>query len=301
MISSSVLLPIGEVMLVTADRVVPGWLAVAGAIMLLAFGGSGWRRASGTTLWGPCCWAMFSAGCLTIYSAWTALPTASLTGIGGSALRFAVAATTFTPLVAVLGAKRPQNRGWQWVVFTLWLVLVWPAVQAAALPVGNRLELFVAWKLFLVGLVGLGLLNYLPTRHWFTACLTAVGQLLLLSDHLGTFQFVQPPWNWTAGVACLSLAATLVMLRRQPTPPVPLEGLEQYQQRWHLFRDSYGAFWGLRLLQRINQTAELRNWPVRLLWTRFVPADEATAPTQITSEHKAEIEQTFQTLLRRFL
>ncbi len=46
--------------------------------------------------------------------------------------RYLVAITTFLPGMAVLGAKRPQHWGWQFIVATLWVTLAWPALESLA-------------------------------------------------------------------------------------------------------------------------------------------------------------------------
>ena len=65
---------------------------------------------------------------------------------------------------------------------------------------------------------------------------------------------------------------------------------------WLQFRDAYGAFWALRILGRVNETAELQQWPMRLEWQGFATTDDAS-PTEL---QLAEVEQCFETLLRRF-
>ena len=47
----------------------------------------------------------------------------------------------------------------------------------------------------------------------------------------------------------------------------------------------------------VNQTAELRDWPLRLHWSGF----ETLEDRQPTEEQLAELEQTMSTLLRRFV
>ena len=259
--------------------VVVAGLSVAGLSVL------GFFRLRKTTLAAPCLWA---ALCATSLAAGTLVET-NLSGMSLSAFRFAVAATSFCPLMAVLGAKRPQDRGWQWVVLTLWIVLVWPAAQAAMLPAGIRLELFTAWKIFLWGLIGLGLLNYLPTRHWLAALLVATGQILLLRDYLELDWLTHSEWSKAIGPVCFLGAALLVLWRgRQKNGTL--------DQDWQNFRDNYGAFWAVRVLARVNHAAELRDWPLQLGWNGFLPESKPLSESQL-----AELQQTWEALLRRFV
>jgi hypothetical protein len=84
----------------------------------------------------------------------------------------------------------------------------------------------------------------------------------------------------------------------------PHDPLRAVDRRWIRFRDGWGAFWGLRILQRVNQTAALSGWPVRLEWVRgFVPASGQSAEEVASATVKPpvdHIEQTLDSLLRRF-
>jgi hypothetical protein len=273
-------------------------LTVAALMVLLGLLFRGMIRLGGTTLVAPCRWALVSTLSLLVVA---------LGATFSDAARFAAAATTFCPLMAVLGAKRPQDRGWQWVVGSLWIVLVWPAGQAVLLRSGD-LDLFEAWKLFLVGLIALGPLNYLPTRNWLPSLLVAGGQTVLLSSYLWEVSDAAKPWLLPVGVACFLLAATIVTCRKRCQEPFSSHRFHLPQQlnqkkvpdtffKWLRFRDAYGAFWALRIQSRVNQTAELRRWPMRLDWQGF----ESSAEEPPTAEQMAELEQTTQTLFRRFM
>lgn len=265
---------------------------VAGVLALVVCGiaGYGWRKWRGTTLAAPCIWVAISAASLAL------LACAEMRGeesLRMSVAWFVAAASTLTPVIAVLGAKRPQDRGWQWIVLSLWVIVSWPALQALANPAGPRVEFFTPWKLFLLGLVAMGPLNYLATRHWFASLLVAGGQLVLLGEYLGFSQHAN--WQLPVAVGCFLLAVILVVMRK----PANAEATELPEQsaRWLKFRDAFGAFWGLRILQRVNETAGLRNWPMRLAWSGFEKINEE----EVTEGQKAEIEQALDTLLRRFL
>ena len=284
---------LGPLVLVVAMTPIANSIACGLAALLAAVALRGFVRLRATTLAAPCLWVALSASCL----AFGAMLETKLDGIGLSAFRFAIAATTLCPLMAVLGAKRPQDRGWQWVVLSLWIVLVWPAVQAVLLPAGVRVELFVAWKLFLWGQIGVGLLNYLPTQNWRAAILVAMGQALLLREHLWLGESLSPEWNPLVGVGCLLSAAALVSIRRETLPAAHQPPLSNFNSQWLSYRNHYGAFWALRILGRVNQTAELRDWPLQLHWSGF----ETLEDRQLTEEQLAELEQTLTTLLRRFV
>ena len=271
------------------------WLTCGFAVATAAFAVQGYRRLRATTLAAPCLWTALSAVCLAV----GAVVDDRLGGISLSATRFAIGTTTLCPLMAVLGAKRPQDRGWQWIVLSLWVVLVWPAAQALALPVGVKLELFIAWKIFLWGLIALGLLNYLPTVHWRAAILVALGQALLLRDYLG----LSPTdsiavSDLVATLSFLSAAALVANTRDEATPSATgLSPLTSLTSSWLRFRNAYGAFWALRVLGRINQSAEQRDWSLRLEWSGFAQTDDQPP----TDAQLAEVEQSLESMLRRFV
>ncbi len=280
----------------------PYGIAWGSAVLLALLLVRGLSQVRGTTLWAPCVWALISTASLA--GAVEFVAASSDFGLGLSALQFVAAASTLCPLMAVLGAKRPQNRGWQWVVLTLWIVVVWPAAQAVLIPTGLHVEIFVAWKLFLIGLVLVGLLNYLPTRHGLAACFFAVGQMAMLDSYLWKWSAAGPQWALAIGLSCFLMAAFLAAIRNHKTKKrvrsKPQSELEALDQRWLDFRDAFGALWALRILARVNQTAEVSPWPMRLAWSGFVSL-EAKQKTQPTPKQLEEMRQTMATLLRRFV
>lgn len=296
--------------------IMPASLACGLAVVLQVIVLYGARKWRGTTLMWPCLWVATSAAALAV-TALLEIVWPNAEGIGMSAIRFAAYASTLCPIVAVLGAKRPQDNGWQWVVFTLWLVMVWPAVQALANPAGPRVELAPLWKMFVVGVIALGPLNYVATRNTVTALFTAAGQVLLLSEYLGFRE--SNVWDLAAALTCFLLAAVIVIVIREqtveqskglsknpsPSPSPEYRGggyqrgsliYDQQTAKWLKFRNCYGTFWGIRILQRVNETATLRDWPVQLTWKGFEKVGNRT-PDAV---QEAEIEQTLDTLLRRF-
>jgi hypothetical protein len=216
--------------------------------------------------------------------------------LSASLWRYAAAVGTFCPLTAILGAKRPQDRGWQWVVASLWLVLLVPVAQAIASPGGTQLELVGAWRWLLWGFIAMGLLNYLPTRFALSALLVAGGQVILLGAPTGIAQNLSPTTRIAAALALFLAAGGLARLCRFRASPSTLS----QTARWLTFRDAWGAFWALRVLQRVNQTAELSHWPVRLQWSGLVLTDEPAAPATLAPQLEAAVNQSLDALLRRF-
>lgn len=267
---------------------------------------------AGLAIWGVCllAWSRPSLAKTTLTLPWI-WSLAALAGIIGcelwvelalpaehwlaSHLRYAAGCLTFAPLMAVLGAKRPQHRGWQFVVLCLLAVLLLPSAEALLFVPGRSLSLFGARPWFLVILLSVGILNYLFTRWWPSALLYAAGQCLLLAEQW-PWPFPVTAWSVTAGVACLILALALV---RSGIPP--RRAVEHPVDRlWLDFRDAYGALWALRVAERFNAAADLYDWEVHLGWQGMLPR-EKTGRQVAEVDQQESMDQVLDNLLRRFV
>jgi hypothetical protein len=284
------------------------WIVAGIALAIAGVAAAGFRRLRGTTLSAPAAWALAAALGVAVVEAGLAWRGELADSMTASLWRYAAAAGTFCPLMGVLGAKRPQDRGWQWVVLSLWVILLVPALQAVAARSGTRLELYGAWRLLLAALIAVGLLNYLPTRYALAAVLFAIGQALLFAPYLITIESSGdgPRIIGLALILAASALALVIESRRVLLPSDDGEpSIARFNARWFAFRDGWGAFWGLRVMQRVNQTAELSGWPVRLEWWEgFVPIAEGgnldAKDIALDAETAAHIQQTLDSLLRRF-
>jgi hypothetical protein len=296
-------------------------LAAALATLVALLAVAGFRRARGTTLAAPLAWAVASALVLALVEAALASSGPALSASTASLLRYAAAVGTFCPLMAVLGAKRPQDRGWQWIVLSLWIVLLVPAGQAWASRASGELQLAPMWRIMILALMTLTLLNYLPTSWAISTCIAAGAQWVLFKGWLFGYDEQR---TLTAAVLFLIAAILPPVIKvgsREETKKgdgsrfsMSDDALAPYTQRWLAFRDAWGAFWALRILHRVNETATLSHWPVRLEWNGFVPVDptppqdqspppacpQSPSQNSISNIPLAHIEQTLDTLLRRF-
>lgn len=278
------------------------WLSAALAIGLGVAAAAAFRRSPGTTLAAPAVWAMIAALALAADAIAAAQGAGRIDSLTESLLHYAAAVGTFCPMMAVLGAKRPQDRGWQWIVLSLWVVLLAPAAQAVVGRSAQQLDLFTAWLLLLGVLIGMSLLNYLPTRNAISAVFYAIGQSLLLWPYLAGGDSTS--MLRLMGLGAMTLAAVITFyVYRAKGEKTPTSAIQGFNRRWETFRDGWGAFWGLRVLQRVNQTAELSGWPVRLEWwsgfTR-VAANASDEDLEVDEDTRQHIEQTLNSLLRRF-
>ena len=281
----------------------------AGSLLVVAgfavAGLAAWRwrlpRVRGTTLVAPWCWSLLvlvslSASEFLIGRSGSPLPA------WAAHLRFAAAMTTFCPVMAVLGAKRPQNLGWQFVVVSLLVILCLPSIEW--LLFGGQSEIHPARFWFLAILVALGALNFFGTRFWPSSLLYGAGQAVLMAP----FFFAQPLLNGSqaalVGMAALLLAWLLIAahLPRSRPAATPLDRV------WLDFRDAFGAVWAWRVADRTNASATMYDWPVMLTWHGFRTSGatgglstRADTGEVIASEIPAAVEDSLRTLLRRFV
>ena len=244
-------------------------------------------------------WACFAMVCLG------AVELAAASGAGdrlAAHLRFLAACTTFCPLMAVLGARRPQHRGWQWVVVSLLGVLAFYGLTEMAVWPGPPAPPDIVRWLLIAPLIAMGLLNHLPTRFWASAVLVAVGQVALFAPifpQLAWLVVRALDWLPTAGVGLLSLAACLAALGI-PRSTAAANDTTSYDRLWLDYRDAFGSFWAMRILVRFNDTAGRCNWPVTLTWQGFLdPHGGSIARLDPTTD--AALQQALASLLRRFV
>jgi hypothetical protein len=255
------------------------------------------RYLSGTTLVAPWLWALLAI--------WL-IPAVELLGtLAGNwpagqwdAWRFIAGTAALCPGIAVMGAKRPQDRAWKFIVASLWGVLALPAAKVLVLPAANTLTLHPAQAWFLLALVSLGVLNWLPTRFGVAALLAGAGLLLLLAGHLPLLPTVDGPVRSTGSLACFLIAQLWVVSRLTSgatTTPDPRTRL------WLEFRDLFGAFWSLRVAERWNAVAAERHWPMLLGWRGFYGLEPATPEGVCPPDGMEEGDRALHSLLRRFV
>ncbi len=264
-------------------------LAMASALMVTALLllAKACRHIRRTTLIAPWAWSVVSLCSILVAEAFVAT--------GGSAplLRYCAAVTTLCPTMALLGAKRPQDAGWQFVVISLWIVLALPAAEAAIFWNSGQFQLTGARSWFMMALIIVGFSNHILTRHGASAALVSAGQWLLLREHLPLARGSSGETGVVIGLLLMLLAIALVFLRvRHPSNRAP--GVERV---WLDFRDAYGTVWGLRMIERINTTARVSGWNLQLGWHGFHWQD-GDSDQPVT---EADLCRTLRTLLRRFV
>ena len=257
-------------------------------------------RVRGTTLSAAAVWSVAAVIAVAAAEVAVAILQAAPAASGDS-LRYAAAVTVLCPMMAVLGAKRPQNLAWQWVVVSLLAVLWLPVARQLVRESGTSVEVSVAWHALILVLIGVGLCNYLPTRNWPAALVAIAGQSALLGPYVGL--------NWSPGgvpqtitaMTCFLVATGIAGISAKLRRRHANGGLGALDSQWLKFRDAFGAFWGLRAMQRINQGAESAALPIRLTWRGWalVPGTQMTGADDMRPSI-AQAARLTRTVLRRF-
>jgi hypothetical protein len=191
--------------------------------------------------------------------------------------------------MAVLGAKRPQNVGWQLIVVTLWIVLILPVGETLLLWRGGSLDEGPARRWLLLILMGVGMSNYALTRFCLAALIVTVGQTLLLLPQL---PILASSWSssFLAGVVCIVSALSLVCWQTRRSASG-----SGWNAVWNDFRNAFGLVWSLRVMERINSTGKVSGWKNELTWYGFTSLDEQQAT------ENEELNLAMRTTLRRFV
>lgn len=300
-------------------QLVSVWSVVGGLLLtsLVIYAVAG-RRLLGTTLLGPLRWWLASIWGIGLVEAWLSFLTQIETPLA-SALRYAAAMLTFCPTLSLLGAKRPQDRAWHLIVFTLWIVLILPVAQIG-MNRSHQVTPPLAWQLLMLALLAIGVANRLGTRLWFVACLGAVSQWLLLGfiwreeEPAGLSRLLSPTEQPTvlAALAGLVLSQLLTTIRLS----CPSSATGAFDRVWLDFRDHVGVLWAMRVAERFNATCQKERWPVTLSWRGLeaaslqdtnLEADAESAANHgdplrlLNADQRQLLDRNLHSLIRRFV
>ncbi len=216
-------------------------------------------RLAGTTLLAAWWWALLSLSLLTLTSAGLPLWVDDPQGKAQRAMYFAAAMTSFCPLMALLGAKRPQHRAWQWIVVALWLVLALPSVEWLLFHRGGGIHAARSW--FLVILIAIGTINYLPTRFWLASLLYGAAEVALVARFLPGGAGLTPlPAHLPLALIAAALAAATWLSGR------PARDTEPLLRLWRDFCNLFGTVWALRVAERLSALAAHDHREFRWTW-----------------------------------
>ena len=203
-------------------------------------------------------------------------------------LRLILNTAIFCPTISLFGARKPQHRGWNFIVLTLWGVLALPAADAVFLQGSDQIQLHGARLVFMTMVILASLGNHLFTRQARAATLFCLGQTALLAEFYvqgGDFTH----WRLVAAFLIAAAGWTAWWTARRPRTETG------WNRVWLDFRDLFGAIWGLRLMERLNAAARISDWPIRLNWRKL------RVPAAVPAEVMAGMETCLRAYLRRFV
>ncbi|MFM2096858.1 MAG: hypothetical protein RIS70_3982 [Planctomycetota bacterium] len=254
------------------------------------------RLKAGTTLDGVYGWALFA-----FLGAVLCDPLGTLLADNDrESLRFAVACLQLCPTMALLGVRKPHHRAWNVVVVSLWLVAVLPAGNAW---LGRPLALHPARQWFMLGIMLLGIGNFLPTRFAIPGGLVGTLQLAVIARYLP-----DTPVAWfgawsSAGPVSQErlLTAAMFLSGFWLGRGLPARGTFTPLDRvWLDFRDLFGGLWALRVQERVNAVSRQNGWPLTLTWAGLRIERDAES-VALNDERQRAVATTMAGILRRFV
>ena len=271
------------------------------------------KYVANTTLMAPWIWAI--AASIAVLSATLFVNTVNtvntvdnIASAGAPLLRYLAAIATCCPVVALLGAKKPQSRAWQWIVGALWIVLSLPAITAITFT-HTTLHLGGVWTSLLWILIFLPVGNYLSTRYFFPAMLAATAQIFLFVDCgsislwgasplVSEYSVVSP----TATALFLVLLATLTAGYITPKQSHLFKSGDQTANLWMEFSQLYGILWSRRVADRADKLLDQSGIPIRVGPSHFYARKkDGTWQPILGDELPPEVAVTLKNLLIRFV
>lgn len=258
-----------------------------------------WRNLRLSTLvipwaWGVSCYALVTAS--TFYAA--LVPEAERVS-SFLAIQFAAASSTLCPIVALVGAKRPQHSAWSFVVLALWFILALPAAEVICLHPGQDLEINSIRSWFLLGLITIEFCCFGLTKYAIPIGLLAAAQVCWLWDWLPLL----PATPWLAPVQevlglwllCFAIVTAWLLAT------LPRRAERSFDRLWFDFRDSFGLFWALKLAERVNDAGQQAGWDFDLGWSGFRTKADFAPLGDLPPATAAALQHNLQGLLRRFV
>lgn len=215
-----------------------------------------------------------------------------------SAIQYFAAVMLLTPLISVLGARRPGTNAWPWfVVLPLIVVLQWPSLsQLMSEDVTTAIEIPAPTAIGFLLVLVMGSGNYFGTSNTGTAVVSAAGTLLFLLPVTDWIAYSNG-WHQPTGCILLAFASSLLPGRYASAQENAEATTPNASGLWIDFRDLYGIVWAKRVMDRLNQFSERERWDVRLSLDGFVQINDGSAVDSV----EARPLQILCWILRRFV
>jgi hypothetical protein len=186
---------------------------------------------------------------------------------------------------------------WEMVVITLWFILVLPALEAVIVRPGQNYDTQGIRAWFMIILIFVSSMNIILGRFWICGILMGCAQFALVNPHLPDWLQFQSmtlvPWGLGFAIAAL---IAMFALRKPDRSKLRVE-----DQVWLDYRDMFGGMWALRIRERINGTAKMNDWDLRLEWDGFTAADGEPLPDTLPADTQRILHLNFWNLMRKFV
>tara|TARA_Y100001960_G_C14781417_1_gene887059 strand:+ start:8324 stop:9205 length:882 start_codon:yes stop_codon:yes gene_type:complete len=265
---------------------------IATMLLGVAFG-----KIKTTTLLAPWCWLLATIWSIAVSHAMMPASDAAGDQHWIDALQFSAHAMVFCPFMSLLGARRPQNKMWEFIVFSLWLVLILPALETVLLNPGQLADTQGLRAWFMLILIAVSALNVILSRFWISGIFIGVSQYLLVNPNLPHWARLDYSHTVELGLGFAIASFLIVFILPKPDRA----HLREEDRVWLDYRDMFGGMWALRIKERINSSATMYRWDLRLTWDGFVTADGSALPDELPEKTQKVLHNHFYSLMRKFV
>lgn len=252
----------------------------------------------GTTLVSPLAWSLAAVSSLAIAEVVLFFPPMPGVTSWHSLVRYVAGTVTLLPAISLLGAKRPQALLWNYIVVSLWVVLIMPAVEVLLLKPQQTFEIYAFGPWMIAGLVFYTAIHYAGTSMTLAGLLIAASQCLYLAPFL---PLVQREGSSVTRLIAATLVLAAVLWAFWCAKPMKAEN--EFSRIWRNFKNAYGTAWSLRIIQRLDELQVRHRWAVRLGWNGVEPVAfeiDPKSPKDATVSRK-ELAKAFRSLMLKFL
>ena len=247
-------------------------------------------RVKGTTLVASWIWAAVSIWSIAMVQFFESSPE----------VNYCARVLVFCPVMSTLGARRPQNRAWEFITASLWIILALPALEVLFARQGELFDVRGLRSWFFVVLIFISVSNIALSRFWISGILFGVVQTLLLSEFLPTWIQFSMESSATVALVVAAIAIGLACF----LPVTDRTGRSGIDRIWLRYRDTFGGLWAVRTCESINAYARMQDWEIRLTWDAFVSVDgQPWADHELSSDSELveKIHLLLKNQLRRFV
>jgi hypothetical protein len=252
-------------------------------------------RLRATTLLSPLAWSLAAVSSIAIAEVVLFFPPMPGVTSWQSLVRYAAGTLLLLPAISLLGAKRPQALLWNYIVASLWVVLIMPAAEVVLLKPQQTFELYAFGPWLITGLILYTAIHFAGTGMTAVSLLVAAAQTIYVAEFLPALPDpLLERWRFLASL--LIMVASLWTVGANSR----LHKRDEFWLLWSRFKNAYGTAWALRIIQRLDELQARHDWAVRLSWFGVQTTRDGATSEEIRADRKA-LARAFRNLMLRFL